>query len=74
MAIDDTKKKVFFLDTDSTTNAVTIDGFDQTSYSVTGILSENAASGAGRDLVRWGTNGFAVATQNQVLLLSGVLP
>lgn len=74
MAIDDTNKKVFFLDTNSVTNAVTIHGFDQTSYSLTGTLSVNAASSAGRDLVRWGTNGFAVATQDQVLLMSGTLP
>jgi DNA-binding beta-propeller fold protein YncE len=74
MAIDDTNKKVFFLDTNSVTNAVTINGFDQTSYSLTGTLSVNAASSAGRDLVRWGTNGFAVATQDQVLLMSGTLP
>ena len=74
MAVDDTNKKVFFLDTDSTTKAVTIDGFDQTGYTLTGKLSVTSATSAGRDLVRWGTNGFAVATKNQVLLLSGTLP
>jgi hypothetical protein len=74
MAVDDTNKKVFFLDTNTTTNAVTIDGFDQTNYTLTGKLSVTGASSAGRDLVRRGTNGFAVATQNQVLLLSGTLP
>ncbi len=74
MAVDDTNKKVFFLDTDTTTKAVSIVGFNQTNYSRTGTLSVTAAASPGLDMVRWGTNGFAVATQNQVLLVTGTLP
>jgi len=74
MAVDDANKKVFFLDMDPNTKAVSIVGFNQTNYSRTGTLSVTAASSPGRDLVRWGSNGFAVATQNQVLLLTGTLP
>jgi YVTN family beta-propeller protein len=74
MAVDDANQEVFFLMTDSHTNAVSILGFNQTSYSQTGTLAVTNAKSAGRDLVRWGTSGFAVATQNQVLLISGKLP
>ena len=74
MAVDDTNKKVFFLDTDTMTKAVSIVGFDQTNYSRTGALPLTTAASPGRDLVRWGTKGFAVATQNQVLLVTGTLP
>lgn len=74
MAVDDANKKVFFLDTDPTTKAVTIVGFDQTNYSGTGRLPVTEATSPGKDLVRWGKNGFAVATQDQVLILSGTLP
>jgi len=74
MALDDANKKVFFLDQDQATKAVSIVGFDQTKYSRTGTLSVTEAASAGMDLVRWGSNGFAVATKNQVLLLSGTLP
>lgn len=73
VTVDDGNKKVFFLTT-NTGNAVSINGFDQSSYSQTGTFSVTGATTAGRDLVRWGTNGFAVATQNQVLILSGTLP
>jgi len=62
------------LDTDTTTKAVSIVGFNQTNYSRTGTLSVTAAASPGLDMVRWGTNGFAVATQNQVLLVTGTLP
>jgi DNA-binding beta-propeller fold protein YncE len=72
VAVDDPNEKVFFLDNGSLNT--TIVGFDQTSYIRTGTLSVTAATTAGRDLVRWGTNGFAVSTQNQVLLLTGALP
>lgn len=74
MAVDDANQKVFFLDTDPNTKAVSIVGFNQTNYSRTGTLSVTAASSPGRDLIRWGPNGLAVATQNQVLLLTGTLP
>jgi len=73
VAVDDSNKRIFFLNT-NTGNAVSITGFDQSSYSQTGTLAVTEATSAGRDLVRWGTNGFAVATQNQVLILSGTLP
>jgi len=73
MAVDDANKKVFFLNNPST-NAVSIEGFSQTSYSRSGTLSVTSATSPGRDLVRWGANGFAVATQNQVLVLTGTLP
>jgi sugar lactone lactonase YvrE len=74
MAVDDANKKVFFLNTTPSTNAVSIEGFSQTSYSRTGTLPVTSATSPGRDLVRWGSNGFAVATQNQVLVLTGTLP
>jgi hypothetical protein len=74
MAVDDANKKVFFLDTDTTTKAVSIVGFDQTNHNRTGALSVATAASPGVDMVRWGTNGFAVATQNQVLLATGTLP
>jgi len=74
LALDDTNKKVFFLDADSTTKAVSIVGFDQTNYNRTGSLPVTSSTGTAQDLVRWGTNGFAVATQNQVLILTGTLP
>lgn len=74
MVVDGANKKVFFLDYDSSTKAVSIVGFDQTNYSRTGTLSVTAAASPGLDMVRWGTNGFAVATQNQVLLVTGTLP
>lgn len=74
MAVDDANKKVFFLDYDTNTKAVSIVGFNQTNYSRTGTVSVPAAAGPGLNLVRWGTNGFAVATQNQVLLVTGTLP
>jgi hypothetical protein len=73
LAVDDTNEKVFFLDNNSG-NSVSIVGFDQSSYSQTGTLSVTAATSSARDLARWGANGFAVATQSQVLLLSGTLP
>jgi len=74
MAVDDANKKVFFLNTDTTTKAVSIVGFDQTNHSRTGTLSITAAASPGLDMVRWGANGFAVATENQVLLMTGTLP
>jgi hypothetical protein len=74
VAVDDGNDKVFFLNTATSNNAVSVVGFDQTSYTQTGTLSVTAATSPGRDLVRWGPNGLAVATQNQVLLLSGTLP
>ena len=73
VAVDDPNQKVFFLDNDSGT-AVSIVGFDQNSYSPTGVLPAGGAINPGHDLVRWGTNGFAVATQNQVVLVTGTLP
>jgi hypothetical protein len=74
MAVDDANKKVFFLDYNANTKAVSIVGFNQTNYSRTGTVSVSAAASPGQDLVRWGTNGFAVATQNQVLFVTGTLP
>jgi hypothetical protein len=72
LAVDDPNKKVFFLDNGSGTPSVV--GFDQTSYGRTGALSVTAATSMGHDLARWGTNGFAVATQNQLILVTGALP
>jgi hypothetical protein len=57
MAVDDANKKVFFLN-NSSANAVSIEGFSQTSYSSTGTLSVTSATSPGRDLVRWMRTGW----------------
>lgn len=74
VAVDDSNQKVFFLTNSTSTNPISIVGFSQSSYSQTGTLAVTGATSPGHDLARWGTNGFAVATQNQVLLVTGTLP
>ena len=71
---DSSTNKVFFLIYDSVSKKVTITGFDKNSHQQTGSLNVAAATSEGTDLVRWGTNGFAVSTGNQIILLSGSLP
>jgi len=73
VAVDDANQKVFFIDNDLSIQ-VSIVAFDQTSYLQTGTLAVTAATNPAHDLVRWGTNGFAMVTGNQVLLLTSTLP
>ncbi|HET8666929.1 MAG TPA: putative Ig domain-containing protein, partial [Terriglobales bacterium] len=65
--------RVYFLSTASGGNAA-IAAYDKSTFAQIGSIAVPGARGTGRDFVRWGTSGFAVATASQVLITSGLLP
>jgi len=73
VAVDDASQNVYFLD-GADSNSLSIVSFDQKTFSQTGTLPVTRASSSGQDLARWGTNEFAVATQKQIILVTGTLP
>lgn len=64
--------RVYFLGNSG--NSATILGYNKSSLAAVGSVTIPGSIGPGRDFVRWGATGFAVATDTQVIITSGLLP
>lgn len=69
VVLDDTLGRAFFLTYDSTAKTVSILAFNKATYQLIGSATVTGATAEGTDLARWGTDGFAVSTSNEIILI-----
>jgi hypothetical protein len=72
VAVDGNYRRVYFLSY-SFGSAATLRVFDMDTYLLLGQTEVNGLSSAPKSLIRWGINGLAFRTENQVFLLNGAI-